>query len=96
MPTLASWYTAHADEGLRVLGVTGETRETVAKARVTEPYTLAYDRAGATNAAWGVTAIPMIAVVDATGVVRYAGIGSGENVEEAGKVAAKLLGIPRL
>jgi thiol-disulfide isomerase/thioredoxin len=98
MPTLAAWYTAHSEQGLRVVGVTSESQATVAKALAREPvpYTVAYDTTDTTSRAWQVSAIPMIAVVDGDGIVRYAGIGAGSNVDEAGKVAARLLGIPAM
>jgi thiol-disulfide isomerase/thioredoxin len=98
MPTLSAWYTAHNAAGLRIVGVTNETADVVHRAHAENgvPYTIAFDTTAATSRGWQVGAIPMIAVVDGDGVIRYAGVGSGPNVVEAGKVAAKLLGVPSM
>jgi thiol-disulfide isomerase/thioredoxin len=98
MPVLAGWYKEHHERGLRVVGVTAEAPAQVNPLLAKEPvpYTIAYDAGSATSRAWRASAIPLIAVLDRDGVIRFAGIGGGANVAAAGRVAAELLGLPEI
>jgi thiol-disulfide isomerase/thioredoxin len=97
-PVLAGWHERHAAEGLAVIGLTAEPPERVRPFLSAHPvpYTVGYDRSQSTSMAYGASSIPLIVVIDRTGVVRYAGVGSGGNVDAAGRVAASLLGLPQL
>ncbi|HMV65963.1 MAG TPA: redoxin family protein [Myxococcota bacterium] len=97
MPILSRWATAHADAGLRVVGVTAESADLVKRALSREPvsYTIGFDLDGTTSRAFHVGAIPVLVVIDPDGVVRHASVGSGPSVAAAGDVVAALLGLPR-
>lgn len=98
MPILAGWYSKHADKGLAVVGITSEDPSVVKPVLAAHPmpYAIGYDTTRATSSAWQAASIPMIAVIDREGVVRYVGIGSGPNVDAAGRTVAGLLGLAAL
>lgn len=98
MPILAGWYSQYADKGLAVVGITSEDPSVVKPVLAAHPvpYAIGYDTTRATSSAWQAASIPMIAVIDQGGVVRYVGIGSGPNVDAAGRTVAGLLGLAAL
>ncbi len=96
MPTLAAWQKKYGAQGLRVVGVSAETREAIDEflaARKDKPaYTIARDEGGKISSAYGVPAIPTLVVVDRTGVVRFAEVGAGGNLDAAEAIFLPLLG----
>jgi thiol-disulfide isomerase/thioredoxin len=91
IPELAEMHQRYASEGLVVLGLTDERRETVERfTRKTEiPYRLVLDADGRVKARYGVSALPTVFVVDRAGRVQdvVVGGGQGPRIETAVKEA---------
>jgi thiol-disulfide isomerase/thioredoxin len=87
MPVLSAWQKKYGARGLRIVGISSETRsaidEFLAARKDKLPYTIARDPDGKISTAYGVPAIPTLVVVDRTGVVRFAEVGAGGNLDVA-------------
>ena len=81
-------------DGLVVLGIGDESepalRALAAQERI--PFAVLRDVGGGTRAAYRVSDLPTILVIDRSGVVRYAGIGGGLPVDHAVFAAERALG----
>jgi cytochrome c biogenesis protein CcmG/thiol:disulfide interchange protein DsbE len=79
IPRLNAWAKKFGDRGFRIVGLTSEDDDDVAPFVKEQAiaYTIAHDADGATAKEYGATAIPMLVVVDRTGVVRYTTLGAG-------------------
>jgi thiol-disulfide isomerase/thioredoxin len=95
MPTLAAWQKKYGNQGLRVVGISTETREAIGEflaARKDKlPYTIARDEGGKISGSYGVPAIPTLVIVDRSGVVRFAEVGAGSNLDVAEATFVPLL-----
>jgi thiol-disulfide isomerase/thioredoxin len=71
-PQLAQWQSAYGAQGLTVIGFTDDPVPVAAQSAqaMGMSYTVASDESGATNSAYGVSAIPTMFLVDKKGVVR--------------------------
>jgi thiol-disulfide isomerase/thioredoxin len=87
MPILSAWQKKYGAQGLRVVGISAETREAIDEflaAKKDKPgYTIGRDLGGKVSGAYGVPAIPTLVVVDRSGVVRFAEVGAGSNLDAA-------------
>jgi peroxiredoxin len=68
----------YGERGLRIIGVSSEAPEDIARFTADHPiaYTLARDDGDRIAAAYDVGALPMIVVIDKAGIVRYIDIGA--------------------
>jgi thiol-disulfide isomerase/thioredoxin/outer membrane lipoprotein-sorting protein len=92
MPRLNEWHHKFADRGLRIIGLSSEDADDIAKL-VTEKqiaYTIARDEDAKAARTYHVSAIPMMVVVDRAGVVRYVTLGAG-NLDAVEAVIESLL-----
>jgi thiol-disulfide isomerase/thioredoxin len=96
IPTLSGWQKKYGGKGLRVVGVstedTADLKRFLGKQKIA--YTVARDPAGKTSSSWSVPAIPTIVIIDRDGVVRFAEVGGGSNLDAAEKVFVGLLDTP--
>jgi thiol-disulfide isomerase/thioredoxin len=87
MPVLSAWQKKYGARGLRVVGISSETRaaidEFLAARKDKLPYTIARDEGGTISSAYGVPAIPTLVIVDREGKVRFAEVGAGSNLDVA-------------
>jgi thiol-disulfide isomerase/thioredoxin len=93
IPHLNGWQEKYGPKGLRVVAISAEDRETLApfvKERKIK-YAVGSDPDAKVSSAYFVPAIPTIVVIDATGIVRYAGVGIGATLDQAEVVFKKLL-----
>jgi thiol-disulfide isomerase/thioredoxin len=76
-PVLSGWQDRYAAQGLTVVGITTDSPEEAAlyKAREGLRYAVASDPHADTNAAYGVSALPTLFVVDKKGIVRDVSVG---------------------
>jgi thiol-disulfide isomerase/thioredoxin len=83
MPGLVALQAAHAAAGLRVIGVSSEDTDDIRDFLSTHPlgYTVARDATGAAWAAYGVSPIPMLVVIDKAGQVEQVFLGAGHDAE---------------
>jgi thiol-disulfide isomerase/thioredoxin len=79
MPRLNAWHRKYAARGLRIVGLSSEDHKDIA-AMVEEEkleYLIARDEKAVAARAYSASALPMLVVVDRTGVVRYVTLGAG-------------------
>ncbi len=92
LPKLNEWHAKYAPRGLRVVGLSSEDRDDIAK--LVDEQKLAYligrDEKAAAARVYNASALPMMVVVDRTGVVRYVTLGAG-NLEAVEAVIESLL-----
>lgn len=76
---------------IKIIGITSEDAATVKKfyGAKNPPYTILLDAANDTNLKFRVEGYPTIAVIDKTGVVRFAGFAAGGGLEKALDLAAR-------
>jgi thiol-disulfide isomerase/thioredoxin len=77
-PVLSGWQARYGAQGLSVVGITTDPAEAAAafKERLSLQYPMASDPHASTSAAYGVTALPTLFVVDKRGVVRDVAVGA--------------------
>ncbi len=82
-PILSTWQARYGAEGLTVLGITTDSAEAAAtfRERLDLRYPMASDPRAATSAAYGVSALPTLFVVDKRGVVRDIAVGEDPDQE---------------
>lgn len=93
MPRLAAWQKTYGAQGLRVIGVSSEEQAVLTgfNAKKKLPYPLARDADAVVAAGWGILAVPTIVIIDRDGVVRFAEIGAGGELDAAEALFKKLL-----
>jgi peroxiredoxin len=93
LPKLNAWHDKYAKQGLRVVGISTEDTATLSKFAGDKKikYTIAADADKKVTEAYHVPSIPTIVVIDKKGVVRYAGVGTGDNLSAAEAVIQSLL-----
>jgi peroxiredoxin len=93
LPRLNGWQEKYGPRGLRIVGVSEEPLERIARHASEHKvgYTVAHDP-GEVSAAYQIPAIPTLVVVDRKGVVRYADVGAGDKLDAAERMIAQLLG----
>lgn len=76
-PQLSKWQATYAAQGLRVVGVTSDSVSVATKTAqaLAMRYAVASDTAEATSAAYGVSALPTMFVIDKKGVIREVLVG---------------------
>ena len=95
--TLADLDRRRRGDGLVVLGI-GDESEAALRALASGeglPFAVLRDVGGTARRAYRVTDLPTIVVIDRAGVVRYAGVGGGLNVDHAVFAAERTLGDQR-
>lgn len=93
IPHLNDWQDKFGKKGLRVVAISNEDRGTIAgfvKDKKLK-YTVASDPEGKVGGAYFVPALPTLVVIDKKGVVRFAGVGGGSNLDAAEAIFTKLL-----
>jgi thiol-disulfide isomerase/thioredoxin len=92
-PRLIAWQQKYGPRGLRIVGVSEEPLETIARHAEAHKvaYTVAHDP-GTVNEAYRIPAIPTLVVIDQKGIVRYADVGAGDKLDAAERVIDELLG----
>ena len=96
MPTLSAWQKKYGAQGLRVVGISAETREAIdeflaARGKEAPAYTILRDDGGKVSSAYAVPAIPTLVVIDRAGVVRFAEVGAGGNLDQAEAIFKPML-----
>ncbi len=93
LPKLNGWHDKYGKQGLRVVGISTEDAATLSKFAADKKmkYTVAADPDGKVTTSYHVPSIPTIVVIDKKGVVRYAGVGTGDNLSAAEAVFQSLL-----
>jgi peroxiredoxin len=76
-PQLSKWHATYAAQGLRVVGVTSDNVGVATKTAqaLAMRYAVASDAAEATSAAYGVSALPTMFVIDKKGIIREVLVG---------------------
>ncbi|AUX41520.1 uncharacterized protein SOCE26_029400 [Sorangium cellulosum] len=76
-PQLSKWHTTYAAQGLRVVGITSDNVGVATKTAqaLSMRYAVASDSAESTSAAYGVSALPTMFVIDKKGVIREVLVG---------------------
>ncbi|MCX6124668.1 MAG: TlpA disulfide reductase family protein [Proteobacteria bacterium] len=84
------------DNGIVVLGVSNEERKEIAAyaKKIKPAFTMLRDVGDKLHSELKVNAIPMLLVIDKSGIVRFATIGGGSDLEEAIKKAETLAKFP--
>ncbi|HUJ58751.1 MAG TPA: redoxin domain-containing protein [Kofleriaceae bacterium] len=79
-PELNAWHAKYRDRGVRVIGISDETAPELADYVKDHQlaYTIARDDGDRIAGSYLLEALPMIVVIDRTGVIRYIGIGAGD------------------
>lgn len=79
MPRLDAWQRTYGPRGLRVVGLTSEDPDDIREFLRSNPrdYAIGHDANGAAARAYGVTALPMLVVIDRRGVIRHVALGAG-------------------
>ncbi len=92
LPKLNAWHRAYATRGLRIVGLSSEDVADITPmvAEQKLEYVIARDEHAAAARAYNASALPMLVVVDRTGVVRYVTLGAG-NLEAVEAVIESLL-----
>jgi cytochrome c biogenesis protein CcmG, thiol:disulfide interchange protein DsbE len=92
LPRLEAWHGKYGPRGLRIVGLSSEDQDDISKL-VTEKklsYTIARDDGAKAARIYKANALPMMVLVDKTGVVRYVTLGSG-HLDELETVIEALL-----
>ncbi len=92
MPRLTAWQQKYGPRGLRIVGVSEEPIDLIARHAAARKvgYTVAHDP-GTVNEAYQIPAIPALVVIDRKGVVRFADVGGGDKLDAAERVIGELL-----
>jgi thiol-disulfide isomerase/thioredoxin len=93
LPRLSAWQEKHRARGLRVVGVSTEPAEVVARhvAGKGLRHELVSDEESATYDAWLIPAVPTFVVLDRKGIVRHVEVGAGDRLDAVEAVFARLL-----
>jgi peroxiredoxin len=93
VPKLNAWQDGYGKKGLQIVAISSEDQDVVARYHAEKKlkYTVVSDPEGAIASAYFVPAIPTIVVIDKKGVVRYAGVGGGDNLAAAEATVQQLL-----
>ena len=97
-PRLSALQARYGAQGLRVVGVTGDSAESAAvfAQQVAMRYPIAVDRKGETSRAYDVSALPTLFVIDKRGVVRDVSVGYDQGREaQVEALVQQLLAEPR-
>jgi thiol-disulfide isomerase/thioredoxin len=92
LPKLNAWHKTYASRGLAIVGLSSEDADDI-EPMVAEQkleYQIARDENAAAARAYKASALPMLVIVDRTGVVRYVTLGAG-NLEAVEAVIQSLL-----
>lgn len=92
MPKLNEWHRKYSARGLRIVGLSSEDESDIAPmvAEAKLEYLIARDENAAAARVYQASALPMLVVVDRTGVVRYVTLGAG-NLDAVEAVVGSLL-----
>jgi peroxiredoxin len=92
-PILSTWQARYGAQGFDVVGITTDPVDAAAafRERLSLRYPMASDPRAATSAAYGVTALPTIFVIDRTGVVRDVTVGADPDEEARTEVLIRKL-----
>ena len=79
MPKLNEWQRTYGDRGLVIVGLSSEDEPDIKEFLKTTPldYTIAHDADAKAARAYNVTALPMLLVIDKTGMIRHVTLGAG-------------------
>ncbi len=92
LPHLKEWQTKYDARGLRVIGLSNEDAAEIAlygtENKVT--YTLARDGDNSVGGSYFVAALPMLVIIDKTGIVRHVELGAGD-FDEVERILVSLL-----
>jgi thiol-disulfide isomerase/thioredoxin len=83
LPRLSAWQEKYGPRGLRVVGVSTEDADVVARhvAGRKLKHTLVSDPDARTYQAWLIPAVPTLVVLDREGIVRHVEVGAGERLD---------------